>query len=211
MNNKLLKILCLLLCLLPTCGMAAEFLREGELYSITEPDFREFIQHRLQYLQKTNALETLKKETIKRVRHSALRPKSLELKSIEKSYTFTVSPEFVVTKDIRLPSGQLIAAKGTTINPMHRVHFQGALIFFNGDDKAQVAWVKKHSADFPFVKLILTQGNIKKASERFGRIYFDQEGRLVQKLNIQHVPAVVTQSESRWKISIIGEEEFHNA
>ncbi len=41
-------------------------------------------------------------------------------------------------------------------------------------------------------KIILTGGAIKSVSNKLGaRIYFDQEGRITQKLGITHVPAIV--------------------
>lgn len=194
--------------LLPITANAIILQPEGDTFAIAEPDFRGFIQERLQALKASGALKTFKREAIERVRKSVQRPTPLPLAQAPESYHYQVSPEIVVNKDIRLPSGQLIAAQGTRINPMTYVHFNGALVFFNGDDAAQVKWVNRHLNDYPQAKLILTAGDVGVAANQFGRVYFDQEGRLTEKLAIKQVPAIATQNGTNWQIDVIGHKEI---
>lgn len=190
---------------------AQSFGNYGEVFPVIEDDFRQFIQARLESFKASGKLKTLKKEAISRVTKSTLRPKSLGLTVNDKSKTYFVSPEITLTHDIRLPNGQLIAAKGTVINPMKQAVFNSALIFFDGDDERQVRWVKTHYQKFNSVKFILTNGDIKDASKLFGRIYFDQKGLITNKLKIRHVPSTVVQENQQWKIRVIGEKELTHA
>lgn len=196
------------LALFQPCANAMVFERQGEVFAIAEDDFRSFIYKRLEYLNRTGAFKKFEKETIKRLSQSVTRPKPLNLGTSSKSYSYQVSPEIIVSEDIRLPSGELVAAKGTRINPMNRVHYQAALLFFNADDPNQIRWVQRHQKEHGQFKLILTSGDIKKTSELLGRVYFDQEGAITQKLNIKHIPAIAAQEGNQWLIKVTGETEF---
>jgi conjugal transfer pilus assembly protein TraW len=108
----------------------------------------------------------------------------------------------VAPQDITDHRGQLIHAKGTKINPLETVSLSQDLIFFDGDDEEQVAWVKgKMSIDGPQdsssskqYKVILVKGPPLSLSEEWGLpIFFDQGGVLTKKLGITHVPALVSQ------------------
>ena len=207
MVKRILKCFVLLV-LFPSFANAMVFERQGEIFAIEEDDFRSFIYKRLEYLNKTGAFKKFEKETIKRVSQSVNRPKPLSLSASSKSYSYHVSPEIILNQDIRLPSGELVAAKGTRVNPMNKVHYQAALLFFNADDENQVRWIKRHQNDYGQSKLILTSGDIKETSQLLGRVYFDQEGVITQKLNIKHIPAIATQEGNQWLIKVIGEGEF---
>lgn len=207
--NRLSAYLLIVLAI-PLSAHATIFQPEGETYSIAEPDFRSFIQERLTVFKTSGAFKKFKTEAIERVKKSVQRPKPLPLTTITQGYQYVVSPEIVVNKDIRLPSGQLIAAQGTRINPMNYVEFNKALIFFNADDETQLRWIAHHLNDYPQAKLILTGGDVSLAAERLGRIYFDQKGHLTHRLAIKHVPAIATQKETQWQIVIIGSKELQH-
>jgi hypothetical protein len=44
--------------------------------------------------------------------------------------------------------------------------------------------------------------------ETFGRIYFDQRGRITQQLHITSVPAIAQQDGKHWKITLIGTKAY---
>lgn len=176
----------------------------GAIFPVAEEDIREVIFKRLTEMQSKGELKRHQDKVTARITKNTLRPKPLGLTVTNHPTTYRVNPSMVVNQDIRLPTGQLIAKAGTTINPFTQIHYSKTLIFFNGDDAAQVSWVKRHYQDYAFVKFILTGGDIKEAAKRFGRIYFDQGGLLSRKLEVQHVPAVVVQDGLDWKITEIG-------
>jgi conjugal transfer pilus assembly protein TraW len=71
------------------------------------------------------------------------------------------------------------------------------LIFFNGHDAGQVAWAQK----YPQAIWVLTEGAplaLAKAHKR--QVFMDQQGRLVKKFGLQHVPARIHQVEERLAI-----------
>lgn len=73
-------------------------------------------------------------------------------------------------------------------------------IFFNGEDPLQIEWVKHYLKssilEKKSVKLILTSGSLKKTSKILNsKIYFDQSGAIAKKLNLTHVPAILSQNQ----------------
>ena len=176
----------------------------GNLFTIIEKDIRLVWQERLKTLKDTGELERLEKVVKKRVAAHVIHPKPLALHPSEKSRTFLLDPTVTLTADITGIKGEVIASKGTRLNPLQHLHYAKTLIFFNADDPHQQQWVKHHYQDYAFVKFILTGGNLKKAYQDFGRVYFDIQGTLSHKFHLQQVPAVVSQEGFYWRIREVG-------
>ncbi|MCE4155953.1 hypothetical protein FI642_00175, partial [Escherichia coli] len=67
------------------------------------------------------------------------------------------------------------------------------LYFINGDDPAQVSWMKRQTPPTLESKIILVQGSIPEMQKSLdSRVYFDQNGVLCQRLGIDQVPARVS-------------------
>ncbi len=88
---------------------------------------------------------------------------------------------------------QVFARQGEVMNPLQYVPFNQTLYFINGDDPAQVAWMKRQTPPTLESKIILVQGSIPEMQKALdSRIYFDQNGVLCQRLGIDQVPARVS-------------------
>lgn len=199
------KLTCLLIISLMSVSAFSENLGHyGEVFPVLEVDIRQVISARLQQMEHSGELAHYVEEAQTRVSNHIIRPKPLVLQTTTAPISFHVDPTITVTQDIWAPNGLQVARAGTKLNPFDTVTFSKTLIFFNGDDKYQVAWVKQHYQDYQHVKFILTGGDIRDAANHFGRIYFDMGGRLTTLLQIKHVPSVVNQDGRRWKIQEIG-------
>lgn len=87
----------------------------------------------------------------------------------------------------------LFARQGEVMNPLQYVPFNQTLYFINGDDPAQVAWMKRQTPPTLESKIILVQGSIPEMQKSLdSRVYFDQNGVLCQRLGIDQVPARVS-------------------
>ena len=184
--------------------MAANLGNYGDVFPVLEVDIREVIMSRLERLEASGALKHYQEEVQQRVARHIMRPEPLALPTTIEPKSFHVDPTVTVNEDIWAPNGLQVAHAGMKLNPFKHVSFSKTLFFFNGDDKHQVAWVKKHYQDYKHVKFILTGGDIRDGANLFGRIYFDLGGRLTQTLQIKHVPSVVNQDGLLWKIQEIG-------
>lgn len=95
--------------------------------------------------------------------------------------------------DIRDNEGRVFARQGEVMNPLQYVPFNQTLYFINGDDPAQVAWMKRQTPPTLESKIILVQGSIPEMQKSLdSRVYFDQNGVLCQRLGIDQVPARVS-------------------
>jgi conjugal transfer pilus assembly protein TraW len=153
----------------------------GAVYPIKEVNLLEFIQKRLQDLSSRGAIGAFQNKMQELARKRGLRPVpvvGITTTSTERIWLF--DPSVVVSKQ--------------RINPLTTVTLKAPLIFFSGDDRAQVAWALKMLHKMPQAKLILVNGEVLANSKIFGqRIFFDQGGRITGKLHISHTPAVVKQ------------------
>lgn len=176
----------------------------GQVFSIAEEDLRDFIRRRLQFTDKSGELAKAKKAIQHRVSAKVLRPTALNLPTTTTPKRFQVDPTVIVNHDIFTHKGIRITQKGMRLNPFDHVSFKKTLFFFDADDKAQVDWAKANYQHYAQVKFILTGGEIAKAAEIFGRIYFDLGGSLCKGFHIEHVPSVVNQEGRVWVIEEIG-------
>jgi conjugal transfer pilus assembly protein TraW len=176
----------------------------GQVFQVDEEDIRQIIMKRLESMQQSDSLLHVQHEIEQRIAAHTIRPKPLTLTTTSKPKTFRIDPTVTISHDIWTPDGLLIAKGGLRINPFERIHYLKTLFFFNADDTRQVAWVKKHYADFNHVKFILTGGDVRVAAELFGRIYFDVNGLISTKLHIKHVPSIVNQDGLYWQVREVG-------
>jgi len=178
----------------------------GEIYPIQEEDLLDFILHRLEVLQKNGQWQQLQNQFRANVAKHADRPQPvISLSKAMKSKSWFYDPSISVPYDLKDMSGRVFAKAGTTVNPLNVITIHNALIFFDGDDKEQVAWVDRLNQKLSGkTKLILVNGSVANQVDHFHQpIYFDQAGRLTNKFSIRHVPATVMQYKDRLKISEI--------
>jgi conjugal transfer pilus assembly protein TraW len=173
----------------------------GKTFAIAEMDFLEYIQQKMQGMQANGEWKTVQTEFKNRVKEHLARPTSSLLPRATANRTWFFNPSITVPYDVRDSHSQVIVKRGTVINPLDRVGLSSTLLFFDGDDEAQVAWVAQELAQHQKVKLILAAGSIKDATNRFKQaIYFDLNGFLVAKFQIKHFPVTVFQAGKQLQI-----------
>ncbi len=184
--------------------LAKDFGTQGVIYRIEEEDPIVLIQRKLKSMEENGELERRNRELQQKTKIAIERPKPVKgLTKTLHSRVFYYDPTYRVLEDIQDHKGQLIHQKGTKINPLETVSLSQILLFFDGDDLDQVDFAKKNLKENS-VKLILVKGAPLTLSEQWGiPVYFDQEGFLIKKLGIKHVPALVQQEGLRLRIKEI--------
>ena len=190
----------------------------GPLFPIEEQDIREFIYQRLNEMEQNGEITKLNEKFIKNVKEHTLRPTPVAgLTTIEKTKkpkTLYYDPTYILNKDIKDHEANIIAKKGTVINPLDTITLHGVLFFLDADDKRQVKWALENAKKHDYVRYILVKGNIKEAGKKLNdRIYFDQYGLITKQLGIKHIPCIVKQEGKKLQIQefALGEltlEEF---
>jgi conjugal transfer pilus assembly protein TraW len=130
------------------------------------------------------------------------RPTPTHLPRAESDKTWLFNPSVTVPYDVKDSHGEVLVKQGTVINPLERVSLSSTLIFFDGDDEAQVSWVVEELRQHQKIKLILTSGSVKDVANQFKQaIYFDLNGFLVAKFQIKHLPGRVVQAGKQLQIN----------
>lgn len=164
----------------------------GETYPIREMDMLDFIQARLKQMQQSGELEKINKQMMGMAKTRADRPISVKGISPTKTYKkWFIDPSISIKNDITDTKGKIIVKAGTVVNPLNHVSLKSTFIFYDGDNRGQVAWAMEQDKLLrERAKLILINGSIVEQINLFKKkILFDQQGVLVNKFKIQHTPA----------------------
>lgn len=198
----------LLLFLTAFVTYAKDLGNQGQTFAIREIDFDNFRKARLAMMQRTGKIAAYERAAIKRIRKDVYHPAALPLSTRTDTKTFMVNPSIRLNRSITDGAGKVLVPADTVVSPFKTIAYKPVLIFFNGDDPEQVAWVRAHYRHYRWVKFILTGGKLRDMAKMFGRIYFDQGERVAHALHITTVPAIAQQSGLQWKITMIGTKGF---
>jgi len=200
MNKR--PVFLLLLALLSAGVSARDLGTTGRLFTIAEPDMLTFIKQRLQAMEDSGEMAKMQKETEERVKAHAVRPTPVAgLSPAVTTRSFAFDPTFTVRETITDMQGRVIAKQGDQVNPLDRVPFSEVLYFLDGDNRAQVAWVKKQIGGQTNFKVILVNGNIRETSDTLDEpVYFDQAGVLTTKFGFTHTPVRISRDDRVLKV-----------
>lgn len=189
---------CLLIGLLLGKTYAQSFGVVGEVFPVAEKSFLVLIEERLVALKANGALDSMQQRWIQTITAHANRPTALEIERTVRTRKYVHVPEITLAQTLRDAHGRVLFAKGTRVNALKQLpSYSPCWLFFNADEEAQLHWAERQKKHCPNFKFILTGGAINQAEQRLlSTIYFDQEGRITQKLRITHVPAKVTREQN---------------
>lgn len=181
----------------------------GSLFPIEEQDIREFIYQRLNEMEQNGEMTFLNKKFAENVKEHTLRPTPVAgLATTKESKIFYYDPTYILTRNIEDHERNVIAKKGTVINPLDTITLHGVMFFLDADDKKQIKWALENAKKHDYVKYILVKGNIKEAGKKLNdRIYFDQYGSISHKLGIHHIPCIVKQEGKKLQVQEFAIEE----
>ncbi|MDB2550472.1 type-F conjugative transfer system protein TraW [Rickettsiales bacterium] len=195
-----------ILVILPNVTFAKDFGSVVNSYDISEKDALEMIKDKLSQMQESGKIKELQKKWQENSIKSANRPKDATniIKKREKTFIRYYDPSITVTQDIKDHNGVIFAKKGTNINPFDKLPFnyQPIMIFIDGDDKDQINYAINLHEQNNQLKIILIRGNIiNLIKDKKIRIFFDQNGSLTDKFNLQYFPSLITREGKLLKIT----------
>jgi conjugal transfer pilus assembly protein TraW len=166
----------------------------GEVYVVEEENMLTWIESRVKELEQTGEFKAIQAHWVGQVSQHANRPQSLALPRAKKSYQHRYYPNIVLQQDVLDAQGHILFPRGLKLNALDSLStYSPHWMFLNADDHAQLKWAKQQLLVTPAAKVILTAGAILDTEKQLQQpIYFDQGGRITQKLGIQHVPALVS-------------------
>ena len=192
-----MKLIAISLLLIISLNVTAKDLGKiGTDFIVAEKSMLALIHEKINEKKISGKMDEINSDFVKRVKKHINQPSSLNLSSTNQTQSFLYHPVVTLKSDILDASNNVIAPKGLSVNALTKMpYYFPYWVFVDGSNIAQVNWVKKIIKGHINAKIILTGGQIKKSAALFKhRVYFDQEGRLTQKLGIKHVPAIVKRS-----------------
>ena len=174
----------------------------GRTFPIIEEDLLTTIETRLRTLEASGQFEKLQSQMQQQATMSVRHPKPVVgLSAASERREWLFDPSIELEADIRDDKNNLIAARGSRVNPLDHVALGQDLVFVDGTVPAQIDWaVREHSAQT--AKIIFVAGSpfdMMKPHQR--RFWFDQGGRLTARFGIRHTPAVVTSAGKALRIT----------
>lgn len=206
MTGPILRSQALLMALLlGTCYAAPAQARDygtlGATWAIAEPDLLSVIRARLLAAQQNGTLAAMNNKFIEAARASVHRPHPVAgITPARMDRRWSYDPSVTIAEDIRDARGNLIAAKGQTFNPLHRLGMAHAFAFIDGDSAQELAWAMKQGAPDKLWIVLVKGSPTDRMKELQRRFYFDQQGVLTQKFGIEHTPALISQQGDRLDI-----------
>lgn len=187
---------------------------QGAIYPIVEPDLLAGITQTLQLKIDNGEWADWQREWQLRTQARSERPDPVagvsDLPAEKSPRVWLFDPTMTVNRDITIMrSGRkvVLAAKGQRLNPLTVWPLDKTLLFINGDNLAQLAWLKSilHKAQrqkaINTITIILVRGNVKTtASTLQHRVYFDQFGALCQRFGITHTPTRIFQAKRNGQV-----------
>lgn len=185
----------------------------GQTFPVLEKSLLVLIQERLTTFAADGTLATLENQWVKRVEDKAIRPTPLLLTRAERSHTHYYTPVAILNQDIKDARGRILLNRGMSVNALRQLPgYEPIWVFVNFDDEAQRRYADALLKSKPSIKWILTGGNVVDAQKRLNQpVYFDQAGRITQKLGIVHVPTLVTRDNDSLKIQELAIREDGHA
>jgi conjugal transfer pilus assembly protein TraW len=121
--------------------------------------------------------------------------------SVESTSTVWLDPSIELTSDIQVPvkgadgsfSWQVLAAKGTRVNPLAQTRPLTALLFFDGADPAQLSAVAAVLKTEPLrvVPVEAGRGSMRDNNERLARPVFHANDAMMGRFQVRSLPTLV--------------------
>jgi conjugal transfer pilus assembly protein TraW len=168
----------------------------GETFPIAEENLLTVIQNKLKGMAADGSIAHTQQEIARKAGRKILRPSPVNgLLKTQTPRRWFYDPSVTVESNIKDHKGNLIAAKGSVLNPLDKMSWGVPLLLFDGDDPEQIAWAETQHV---LAKWVLVKGSPVDLEEKLKRpVYFDQAGMLVNKFGIQQVPCRISQKDKK--------------
>lgn len=171
---------------------AKDFGVQGTTYPVSEESLLEHIKRQLATIPEAT-LRMKQLEVQERVKQSVWNPTTVQgLHKARDFRRYTYDPSITLDKDIVDHQGHIIAAKGSTVNPLTTVQLKSSLLIFDGTDLDQMKWAEAQGAHTKWILISGRPIDLMKQHDRV--VYFDQGGAICRQFKIMAVPVVVRQN-----------------
>jgi conjugal transfer pilus assembly protein TraW len=185
----------------------------GVTFPIKERSLMEVLREKLQSEQGRVLLQAFEERLKKLTEESrSYIPKPVESvtpTTKHKSYLF--NPAIVLPHDLKDHEGNRFYKAGDLINPLDHITLSKDYLFIDGDKPKQIEWAKGYQKQKQ-VMIVLVKGDpITVMKDHQIQVFFDQEGAMVQRFKLKHVPCSIVQDGKNLRITELVENELKEA
>ncbi|MEA3241218.1 MAG: TrbC family F-type conjugative pilus assembly protein, partial [Pseudomonadota bacterium] len=156
----------------------------GPLHDIAEPDILEAMKERAEKYNWQASIDQVT-ETLSETDNGLL--PALDIPAARHSHEYSIDPSVVVSRDITLPDGRIVAKKGTVANPLDYVPFPKFYAIYNPSDKRQHKIMRRWLSLHPNMTVMATNNN-REATEKLDRPVFPLSEMVRKRFQINEVP-----------------------
>ena len=182
----------------------------GKTYPISEPDMIAWIKSKASAMIQNGQWQQIQTQAINKAKDQINHPVPvLGITDAQETRSWYYTPMVDLKENLTDGRGHVIAKAGN-YHALRYKPFDVQLLFINGNNPKQVDWALAKNAESGIrTKIILTQGSFMDLDKKHKVwFYYDQNGKYTQKLNIKHVPAIVSQVGEQLKIMEIANNEL---
>ncbi|WP_022846775.1 TrbC family F-type conjugative pilus assembly protein [Desulfurobacterium sp. TC5-1] len=175
----------------------------GTIYPIKEKDLISEIEKRANRIDKNALIKKMQKKIY------SWQPTDLPvLPAARKKRVYTFVPVYTLKRSIpRVKNGRVIGVlypAGYTFNPLRYISSLPTVVFFNGNRKEEVEWVKKHLNDFNSDTLFCTTSGLAwKLGQKLGcRVYYATKD-MVEKFHVKETVSVCRKKGETIEVTVV--------
>lgn len=124
----------------------------------------------------------------------------------QRSYMF--DPSLFLTHDIADHNGNVFYKKGTSLNPLTVMTLSKEYVFIDGTRDKQIEWSKKMMAEKNIMIILVDGDPMRIMKDHHITVFFDQDGEMVKRFELTHVPCVMRQEGQKLQITEIPEKDM---
>lgn len=171
----------------------------GPLHDITEPDILEIVEERAKKYDWQASIDRMTKKISEA--DNALFP-PLDIPAAQHNREYSIDPSIVVSHDITLPDGRIVAKKGTIANPLDYIPFPNFYAVFDPSDKRQHKIIRRWLKLHPNMTIMATNNN-REAAEKLDHPVFPLSEGIRNRFQIDEVPAIISRDGNKIKIQVV--------
>lgn len=173
--------------------IAKNFGAYGTVFPVTEPDFLEEILSRFRAMEENGGLAQMERDMQDRTREYLERPTVANLLPAAEEYrAFYFDPAITVERDLADQNGTVFMKAGTRINPLDYSAYDKRIVVIDGDAEDQVAFALEEGDELDTLMVIAKGAPLDLMRKHGRRFWFDQDGVIVARFEIERLPTVIT-------------------
>ena len=167
----------------------------GKLYEIKEEDMLSYVKRKAGEIDLQALRESMEKKLEESyAEHSSV---SLDVPSATEERVRYVDPSVNVRNPLYDHTGKIISPAGV-VNPLDHVSLSKSILILREDQIKRALEEISKSGKKPF--LILTDGDIKRASSLAGQIVYRASPLMLRRLRIEKVPSLIEQQDRKLRV-----------